>query len=471
MTAVRQVGDDTARLSRLIERPPAWMMAATLLVATAGIGLVAGSVARPIFLTCCLVVGFVAWRQSPQAHLKALITLFCFAPLVRRIIDLHAGYDTNGITLVGPLLTMAAPALLTFSDLTSDRLKHPQLGPVLTVGATIVYAVALSLFQGDWINAASGAVKTLTPLAYAAALMSTRVPPDKLIQAAASSFVVVLPIMGLYGIYQYIDPPEWDRLWMMSATILSAGQPVPYGVRTFSVLNGPASFATFTAAGLLLVLFLRRSPWSLALMLPAAIALLLSMYRTAWVALAAGIVFCLFFRATRDRAAISLAGVAAVVAGTIFTPFGDVILDRLSTLAQGAGDGSVRERLEQFTAMWMRPDSGLIGSGFENVDVGTAGSMAIDGMLMTCWITMGLAVGMICIGALLWAIGNAIAAATYDRRETTIVIGALALGVLTQLPLANIISGELGFLFWTFVIMFPATLAPEPVRRRATGVP
>lgn len=436
----------------------AWVLAVGLLAGTAALGLVAGSVARPVFILGGAVIGVIGWRQSPEAHLKALLTLFCFAPLVRRLIDLKAGYDTSGLVLVSPLIAAGVPILFVFNDLTPERLRHPQVAPILTIAACVLYAVALTIFQGEWMNAISNSVKSFAPISYALALIASRAKPERLIDAATSAFVVILPIMGLYGIYQYVDPPEWDRFWMKSATILSAGQPEPYQVRTFSALNAPASFATFTAVGMLLVFFLRLNWLTILLMIPAAVSLMLSQYRTAWIVLATGIAFSLLFSATRGRASAAIAAIAAMITGTLFTPFGTAILDRFSTLTQGAGDGSARERLDQFVAMWMRPDSGLIGIGYATVDVGSAGSMAVDGMFITCWMSMGLVVGMICIGGLFWAMMNAIAAAFADRRNTAVIVGALGLAGFTEMPLSNIISSELGFLFWTFIVLLPVPM-------------
>ena len=62
-------------------------------------------------------------------------------------------------------------------------------------------------------------------------------------------------------------------------------------------------------------------------------------------------------------------------------------------------------------------------------------------------------VGGFCLAALLWAIGNALAVAWTDPAPEAVVIGALALGALSQIPLANITSGENGFLFWTFAVL------------------
>jgi hypothetical protein len=152
---------------------------------------------------------------------------------------------------------------------------------------------------------------------------------------------------------------------------------------------------------------------------------------------------------------------AAVIAATA-TPFGEVIAERISSLGEGSGDGSVQERLEQFVTLWTMWDSSLFGVGFSTTDVGTAGAMAIDGMIISCWLMMGLVVGMICLAAIVWAAGNAIAAAWRDPRPETIMLGALACGALVQLPLANLTSGEFGFLFWTF-----AVLATLPARANA----
>jgi hypothetical protein len=70
-------------------------------------------------------------------------------------------------------------------------------------------------------------------------------------------------------------------------------------------------------------------------------------------------------------------------------------------------------------------------------------------------------VGGFCLAALIWAAGNALAVAGSDPAPEAVVIGALALGALAQAPLANITSGENGFLFWTFAVL----LAPKLIRR------
>jgi hypothetical protein len=445
---------ETVRAWRL----PGWGAALALLIGIAATGGTLGGAGRLVFVLVCGFVGWYAWRQGPAAHLQAALTLFVFAPFVRRIVDLSAGYDQLGLMLIGPLLAILVPAIDLPKLLDIQRVPTRWIWPLGIVAACVVYAALLSMTQADWTNAASGPLKWLAPLLYAAVLM-LRADRRELIDAAAAAFLIILPVTGLYAIYQYVEPPEWDRYWMEFAPILSIGQPVPYGVRSFSTMNAPAAYASFTATGLLLIALSRRSWPALLLTIPAVLGFLLSMYRTAWISLAIGILFCLLFTETRRRAGMILIGIAvAVLLAATLTPFGDVVAERLSSLSEGAQDGSAQERLEEFVTLWKQPDSSLFGVGFTITDVGSAGAMPVDGMIIACWLAMGIVVGGFCLTALFWAIGNAVGAALSDRTTDAVIVGALALGALVQLPLANITSGESGFLFWTFAVLLTPRL-------------
>jgi len=443
---------------------PGWLPGVLLLIGTAVLGPQLGALSRPLFILGCVIVGWDAWRRGPAVHLSTVLILFAFSPLVRRIVDLSVGYDTTGLMLVGPLLAILAPIEKLPSLLSRGGSYGRQIPPILIVAGCVTYAAMITLLQGDWMNTATGILKWFAALIYAAVL-SESADRDEVLRAASSAFLVILPVTGLIGIEQYIDPPSWDRYWMQFAPIMSVGQPIPYGVRVFSTVNGPASFATFTAAGILLVWFLRSEWYARLLVVPAALALLLSLYRTAWMSLGVGILFCLAFQSTRRQARLFLGSVIAIVAaaGTL-GPFAEVIGERMMTLVQGSQDGSAQERLEQYVAMWNQSESAPFGIGFTTVDVGSAGTMAIDGLIIYCWISMGIAVGLICLFGLVWAAANAIKAALRDDRKEAVVIGALGCGALIQLPLGNIASGELGFLFWTF-----AALASANTHRTAAG--
>lgn len=443
---------------------PGWLPAAALIAITALVGPQLGGAARPLFLLGCLAVGWYAWSRSPGEHFQAVLALFCFAPVLRRLVDLSAGFDPGGMMIAGPLLALLAP-LPEFREFALPEGRRVRgLAPILVFAACAAYAVLVTVAHGELSQAAGGALKWFAPVVYAVALHRHAPAAENILGKAAGAFLVILPITGLYGIYQYIDPPAWDRYWLVHAPITSAGLPTPFEVRTFSTANSPAVFATFTAVGLLLVYVLRPGWLARIAMLPAVLALALTLYRTAWISLAAGVLFCLLMPVTRARAggAVALLGGAIAVA-LIFTPFGDAVAERLATFGNASHDGSGRERLAEFAFLWSLPGSGLFGIGFQSVDTGTAGAMPLDGMIAVCWACMGIVVGIVCLGSLFYVIGLGLARAFRGGTREGAVLGALACGWLVQLPLACIVSGELGFLFWTTSAL--AACLPEPGAR------
>lgn len=439
--------------------PAGWLVAIVYVGLFALVGGMLGGLARPLFILGCMGLALFSWRRSIYAHFQTSLVLFAFAPFVRRMVDLSIGYDELGIMLIGPLMALLVPAVELRHLLDRKEPFDARLGPLMLAGACVIYAGLLSFLQGKTIDMASGLIKWLTPILYAAVLIY-RADRDRLLDAAVRALFVILPLTGLYGILQYVDPQAWDQYWMQFAPIISIGQPVPYGVRVFSTMNSPASFASFTAAGLLLVAFLRSGWISFFVAAPSSLAFLLSLYRTAWLSMMLALIFCLLFASTRLKA--QMIAIALVVAGSVavtMPPFSDVIGDRLATLGQGSEDGSFQERLGQFTTLWMLPDSSMIGVGFTTTDVGSAGQMPVDGMLIACWLMMGIVGGILCLCSLGWAISSAVVTAFLDRSREAVIVGAMAMGSLLQIPLANITSAEAGFLFWSFVVLLPAATA------------
>ena len=430
---------------------PAWAAAVLLLVFTAGAGFAAGGLAKYLFLAGCFPIGWLAWRQSPAMHVKTALLLFAFTPLVRRMVDLTAGFDSSSLMLVGPLLALVAvlPSLLNDANnrtLFADR----RLGLPVIIFICVLYAVILTIFRGQWNDAIVGAVKWLVPLLYGAALLRFA-DRDEIIEAATSAFMWILPLTGLYGLYQFVDPPEWDRNWMNFATIMSAGNPLPYEIRTFSTMNGPATFGYFTSIGLILVTFLRPVYVGIPLAAPAAISLLLSQHRAAWIGVVLVLFFTLWKKGTRARAGLIFAGIIGAGMLALMIPtFADVITERLETFTQGNQDHSVQERMEQFVLLWNNPDpwNALLGIGFTTVDVGVAGSMAIDGMFIESWLMLGLVAGPIYLIAFIW-INLSMARKAFIEPDPRVVPAAgLAFFTLFQIPFGSFTNGELEFIFW-----------------------
>ena len=440
-----------------------WLIAllgGTFVLGFAGVG----APLRPLFVVGCAAVSYDAWRRGASIHLQVAIALFCVTPFLRRVVDFHAGFDATGVMLAGPLLAILIPTAELRELFRPDRSVDPALRPFLVVGGCIAYGGLISLVEGDMISVASGLLKWVAPLLYGMWLFERARTDEAVLAGAVRAFLVVMPALGAYAVYQYVDPPPWDQYWMQSAPIDSIGYPVPYQVRVFSTMNSPASYATFTVCGLLLVGFC-RSGWSSALLAaPCSLGLLLSLYRAAWIELVVAVLFCTLFAATRRRAVgLAFGGVAAVLVTLTATPFGDAILVRLSSFGDGSQDGSLRERIQEFSTMLNAGDGTLLGHGFVFVDGGKIG-LLIDGQIIDCWYTMGLVVGMICLAAFLWAIGQGMSRTASRRDPARVVLGALMAGALAQMPLGGIAAGEAGFLFWSLAALAAAGTPLAEVR-------
>lgn len=427
---------------------------AALVIGTLALGAAGISVARPVFIAGCAAVAFDALRFGARTHFPVSIVLFCLAPFLRRAVDAFVGYDPSGIMISGPLIAILAPAPLLLTSWAERRRLEPAWRPFLLAAACGCYAVVLTMFNGSLVQAASGGLKWVTPCIYGMWLHGQARRETGVLEAGVRTLLWLIPLLGVYGAAQYLNPPLWDRYWMTYTTIASIGQPEPFMVRVFSTMNAPAGYATFTATALLLFGF-RKARWSLLLAAaPSVLGLLLSLYRTAWIALVVGLAASLLHRRTRERAAtLFIAGAALVLAAVSLTPAGETLGERLSTLGTLSNDASGQERLSQY-GMLLQSDGGtLLGHGFDSTDVMQAGALALDGQLIVSWYTMGLVVGLVCVAAVCWAGLQAIGRAWRSDTVAGTALAAALVGVLAQLPLAVISSSETGFLFWSLAAL------------------
>ena len=322
------------------------LIAGTLALGFAG----AGSVVRPIFVAGAAAAGYLAWREGAGRSVETAIALFVFAPFLRRIVDARIGFDPSGLMLLGPVLAIALPALELRTLLLARRPEDRALAPLLLVFACVSYGMLISAFAGSFAEIATAMLKTYTPLLYGAWIMrKARDEPD-LLNAAVNAFCAVTPIIGVYAVWQYVSPQDWDRYWMLmvSGTISILGKPEPFQIRVFSMMNSPASFGTYAACGVLLFGFCRRGWLAVLCAVIVSLGLVFTFYRTAWISLAVGILYCGAFRRTRERAV--LIGIAIVVVTMLAAgsaDFGDAVMQRLETFTSSVADDGRRPRQDR----------------------------------------------------------------------------------------------------------------------------
>ena len=433
-----------------------YVMLVTLLVMTFVVGMMGVGAIRFVFIAGSIGVAWRAWRVSPGMHTEVLIYLFSLAPFLRRVVDSHAGYNASGIMLVGPLLALAIPAIELPKALVSRRRDFSVYAPYGILLLCTLYGWLLSSFQGRIIEAGTETLRTIIPMLYAMYLIQRDDDCEEILQGAARAFLVVSPIMGVYGIFQYLNPPEWDRYWMIYSQMNSIGLPEAMKIRIFSTMNSPASFAMFATCGIMIFSFCRRGWIPFLLVIPIGIALLLSAVRTAWIVLAICVIFCSVFNATRKRAmmlTLCLFGAAAVA--LLLTPFGDMIGDRLATLSgDPAQDGSGHERLREYIYLYSNMDQYLFGKGMGSVlkDIKLGN---IDGQFIESAAALGIFVGNIQVICILWAVVQGLTKIRPNEQAIRLVAAGMVLSYVLVLPLLIVTTGEIAFMFWMFVGILP----------------
>ncbi len=428
-----------------------------LLLLTGVMGQLGLGITRLLFVVGCVGVAVRAYHRGSFAlHVQIALPLFVFAPLLRRILDLHAGYDASGSMLVGPLLALTA-VFPTLRRLLSRRsVSGSTLVPYGIAGLCLTYGWMITAFGGDFIPSTTNAMKYVIPMLYCVCLILAPQQSAGVMGAAAKTFLVVSPIMGLYGIFQHLDPQPWDQFWMISSKIDSIGLPEPGKVRVFGTMNSPVSFAAYATCGLLLFTFVRSKLMPPILVpfvaiLPLSVALLLSGVRTAWISAIISIFVCLGFGKTRKRAVVLLVClVGGAVFALLFTSFGDVIASRLTSLdSKVSDDGSGTARLDDYFHVFGGDDRYLLGVGLGGRTDSTMN--ALDGLLLSSAVQMGTIFGLLHTVAVLWAGMQAVCRVGRNSDVMRLVTCALVVGSMAVFLLTNISVGEIGFLFWMMV--------------------
>lgn len=436
------------------------LLLGTVLGALASVGLV-----RPLFVLGAAGVGYLAWREGASRSVEVAVVLFSIAPFLRRLADLGLGFEPSGYMLLGPLLAILIPAWDLRHLLTTRQPGGSDLAPILLAAICLAYGALLSGFGGALLPVAAAAIKAFAPLLYGVWIWRQARQDRGIIEAAARAFLLVTPLMGLYGLWQYVSPPAWDRYWMFQAQMDSIGAPEPYQVRVFSTMNSPASFAVWCACGLLVLGFC-RSGWQAALAaLPVAFGLLLSMSRTHWIGLVVGVLYCALFARTRGRALLLmlLLGLAILAAAFSSPDIADAILNRLGTLGGSvAQDGSGAARLDQFSVIYAWLDDLILGRGLAESGSSLRAGTVLDGELAGAWVRMGLVFGTLYLFGLVWAVALALSRISARSLPQRVVAGAVLAGALAQMPLVGVAAAEAGFLFWLFLGVALATPPAPP---------
>jgi O-Antigen ligase len=433
-----------------------------------------GPAAKLLYVVGCLAVSIWARNRNSWDYLLLTFWVAVFTPFFGRLVDMKAGWDASNLMLAASYV-VALPMLPTVLRCLRSLEPHNVLFPALA-GLCMIYGFVVSLLRGEFAPGLIGLSDWSVPLLYYFFIVSNGGQIESLVERLPRFVAANLLLLSMYGIWQFVAPPAWDRLWLASVDATSFGSPEPFMVRVFSTLNAPGIFATWIMALLVLSLGFRYRLTPLA-QLAGTIALALTVVRTAWAALAIAIIFIILSggrRGLRYACYVGIAALAAVVAISAFPELSDVVSARFDTFGNLQNDGSALERLDTARKVLVLIDENPLGLGVGAFGRGAIAAKsvafegAVDNGILEIFASLGWLVGAIYCAAL---IGTS---ATLILRRSLMaparVTLAAGIACLCELPIANVVSFP-GVVMWTMFALTSAiaTTALGTNRTRSTG--
>lgn len=416
----------------------------------AGVG---GSLANLAYLAMALTVGLLLFLRDQAAYVSFSLWLWFITPFVRRVLDMHHGWNPTSIVLIAP---PAVALLAAFVVLHRVReLRGMLYAPFLLVLMAFAYGFFVGVIANGVIPATYALVTWAAPLVFGlyVAINWRRYP--EFASAVRRTFAWALPLLAAYGLYQFVAMPRWDAKWMMDAEMGSIGEPRAFLVRVFGTLNTPGPFSAFLCAGALMLLPQKgrlRFIWiGLAI-----VVLLLTRTRASWIAFLIGLIVQQVSQPIRrlPRYAVTLAAVAIVAIPVAQLPrFRALIGPRLHTFTNLSADNSFvrRYNFSEAAAASMvetAEGNGLGATGGAIKLNELRGVRSLDNGVLEVFYVYGW------VGGVLFFLGiGALVLQSARFREArsdgfASAVRAAAVALISMLPIGDVFTNSTGVLLW-----------------------
>ena len=438
------------------------------------IGLLAAPAATPLApavrwyfpALTALIAGWLFLRGRPGPYLAFCLWLFLLTPFVRRVVDGHAGYAKANVLMLAPYLAMGWSSLQAPRFFMSAR--SPIQAPMFGVFLAIFYGFLLAVAHGRWLAGVIDLLRWIVPPLFACYIMVNARRWQEMTRHLKALALVGLPLISLYGVYQYVAPPLWDIRWMLDSRMGAIGYPVPFEVRVFGPLNSPASLAFYLVALSLICLSAGgRLRWvSVA---AGGLALALTVFRTAWLTFGLGLALMFVFGSSRMRTSLLVLAAAAMLLTqltelTLMNPrLEKTVVGRFETFSTIGQDKSLNERWSSYRQfvdeLTDRPFGDGVGIANAAANFNT-NSRVIDGEPIEIFLSLGIIGGALYMG-MIAIILLAIVSRAGSAGETDlyVALGTIALSQAIGMGSASTLVGEIGVLFWLAAAL--ALIAPS----------
>jgi hypothetical protein len=419
----------------------------------------AAGLLRLVYPATALVVAIFLYLRHPILYIGFTWWIWFLTPLATRLVDYRIGWDPTRQMLIAPYLVVFV-AIATFLR-HSPRASSQGGLPFILAFVGVSYGFLVGLIYNGPLPVARGFLDWLSPIIFAFHLFVHWRDYPSYRQHFQRVFIWAVLILGIYGIYQFVVAPEWDRYWLIESKMFtSSGSPEPFGMRVWSTVHSPGPFAYVMQTGLLLLLTSSGS-----LIFPASavgyISFLLSQVRSSWLGWLLGVV--MIFGSVKAHIqmrliAIILIMVMCVIPLANIEPISDVITDRLETFSNLETDTSFQERSASYDRNLSLALSNVFGNGLGNIwkvneKTGQMEVIVLDSGILDIFFTLGWLGAIPYLGGLLLIIFSVLqyTEASFD----SFVSAARAIGVTccVQLVGNSAMLSVSGMILWGFLAM------------------
>ncbi len=415
----------------------------------------AGSILRPIYIVMSFAVGVFLYLQYPILYVGFTWWMWFITPFVSRIIDYRSTFDESRLILVSPYLV----TLITLHTL----LKHlprslPQGGlPFVLAFLGVGYGFLIGIIKTSPMTAGRGVLDWLTPIVFGFYLFINWHDYPKYRQNIQRAFIWGVLVTGVYGIYQYLVAPEWDRFWLISTKLTSMGHPEPLSLRVWSTMASPAPFAAMMLAGLVL-LFTSKEFLRIPATAAGALSFLLTTVRTLWGGWFVAIIIMVgSLKANLQMRLIMTILIMAlcVVPLTTIEPFSDTIVSRFQSFSNLDKDDSARVRTKIYEHGVNSAITNYLGNGVGNTFIvnkkGILEPLVVDSGILETFFTLGWFGAIFYLGGMILLVYTLFQSSWFRFDPFMAAARGIGIGMVTTLAGNSGMLAFAGMVLWGFL--------------------
>jgi hypothetical protein len=435
----------------------AWLAISALIVFTLVCYFGATSLLRQAFPVASLVVGIFLYVKFPTLYIGYTWWLWFLIALLRRLVDYRAGWDQQGFILISPYLV----TLITIATLIRYLPMSLRIGgmPFILAMIALFYGLMVGLVTFEPVVVFRTALDWFAPVLFGFHIfVNWRNYPNyrKNIQTV---FFWCVCITGIYGVYQYLTAPEWDRIWLTGTKLTTMGTPEPLGIRVWSTMHSPGPFANIMMVGLLLMLS-NIHPLNFVGSIAGYLSFLLSVVRSSWGGWVVGVLTLITNLKPKLQMRLVVTAIIMVICvlpvATI-EPFATVINERLETVTNLQKDQSYKDRSDSYNKNLNIALSSPLGRGIGGTWIidkdGKLFMVVLDSGILDVFFALGWFGAIPYLGGLLLSLFSLFQGFEIRNDSFASTARSISLGVFFQMGFGSMMLGLSGVTLWAFIAM------------------